>query len=358
MDVQREVVVAKTRLGVIGAGSWAVAAHLPALAARDDVELVAVCRKGAPMLERIRERFGFAMASEDWQDVIAQELDAIVVSSPSALHHRQAKAALESGAHVLCEKPMTIAPADAWDLVSTADRADRQLLVSFGWNYMPMVRDAVQLISRVGIGRLEHVTIHMSSATRELLSNTGAYPDASPETVPEQATWTTPQLSGGGYAQAQLSHALGLALALVPDRVASVFALTSAPLEAPVELHDAAVLTFDGGGIGTLSGGSSHVGAWGNKHELEVRAIGSEGQFIVDVHRELAWVFRPDGTDERLDLGPSAGSYVMSGPANALIDVAQGDNDANRAPGELGARTVETLELLYRSAASGVLASR
>lgn len=348
----------KVRLGVIGAGSWAVSAHLPALAAREDVELVAVCRQGAEMLERIREQFGFAMASEDWRDVVAQELDAVVVSSPSALHHEHAKAALESGAHVLCEKPMTIDPRDAWDLVDTAARVDRQLLVSFGWNYMPIVNGAIDLVSRVGIGQLEHMTIHMSSATRELLSNTGAYPDASPETVPDPATWTTPQLSGGGYAQAQLSHALGLALALVPERVASVFAFTSAPLDAPVELHDAAALAFDGGGIGVLSGGSNHVGAWDNKHELEVRAIGTEGQFIVDVHRELAWVFRPDGADERLDLAPDAGDYVASGPANALVDVAKGDVSANRAPGELGARTVETLDLLYRSASSGTVATR
>jgi len=350
--------VKKVRVGVIGAGSWAVAAHLPALMAREDVELVAVCRQGADMLERIRAQFGFELASQDWQDVVAQELDAIVVASPSALHHEHAKAALESGAHVLCEKPMTIDPRAAWDLVETAARVERQLLVSFGWNYMPIVSGAVELVSRVGIGRLEHMTIHMSSATRELLSNTGAYPDASPETVPDPATWTTPQLSGGGYAQAQLSHAMGLALALLPERVASVFAVTSAPLDAPVELHDAAALTFDGGGIGVLSGGSNHVGAWGNKHELEVRAIGAEGQLIVDVHRELAWVFRPDGTDERLDLGSGAGDYVASGPADALVEVAQGDLSANRAPGELGARTVETLDLLYRSAGSGAVARR
>ncbi len=349
----------KTRVGVIGAGSWAVAAHLPALAARDDVELVAVCRHGADMLGRIKDRFGFAYASQDWQDVVAHQLDAIVVSSPSAVHHEQAKAALESGAHVLCEKPMTIDPAKAWDLVDTASRVERQLLVSFGWNYMPIVRDAVALLERHGgIGDLEHMSIHMSSATRELLSNTGAYPDASAETVPEQSTWTDPSISGGGYGQAQLSHALGLALHLVPERVRSVYALTENRLGSPVELHDAVVLRFDGGGIGTLSGGSNHLGAWGNKHELEVRAIGSAGQLIVDVHRDLVWLFRPGEVDERLELAPGAGDYVMSGPANALIDVARGDTSGNSATGELGARTVETLDLLYRSARSGVLETR
>lgn len=346
------------RLGVIGAGSWAVAAHLPALAARPEVEFVGVCRQGPELLEVIRDRFGFAMASEDYRDVLGEGLDICVVASPSALHHEHAKAALESGAHVLCEKPMTIDPVDAWDLVSTADDRGRQLLLSFGWNYMPMIREATEMVRQHGIGTLEHLTVHMSSATRELLSNTGAYPGASPESVPEQATWTDPTRSGGGYGQAQLSHALGLALHLLPNRVASAFAVTSAPLDAPVELHDAIALTFDDGGIGVLSGGSSHVGAWGNKHELEVRAIGSEGQLIVDVHRELAWLFRPDGTDITLDTPDAAGAYQTGGPANALVEAALGDAAANQAPGELGARTVEALELVYRSARTGQVAPR
>ena len=341
------------RLGVIGAGSWAVAAHLPALKARAEVEFVAVNRHDPAMLEKIREDWGFALASEDHEDVLDQAPDIVVVSSPSRFHHAHAKAALEAGAHVLCEKPMTIEPADAWDLVETAKRVDRQLLVSFGWNYMPMVRQAVELIREHSIGTLEHLTVHMSSATRELLSNTGAYPDASPQSVPEQATWTDPAVSGGGYAQAQLSHALGLALGLVPDAVTEAFAFGASPMDAPVELHAAAALRFSGGGVGVLSGGSNHVGASNNKHELEVRAIGSEGQFIIDVHRDLVWLYKPSGVDITVDLPEGAGSYAMQGPANALVDVALGDLTANTAPGHLGARTVEALDLVYASLRTG-----
>ncbi len=341
------------RLGVIGAGSWAVAAHLPALKARPEVQFVAVNRHGSAMLEKIQSKWAFEFASESYQEVLEREPGIVVVASPSRFHHEHAKAALEAGAHVLCEKPMTIDPAQAWDLVETAERVDRQLLVSFGWNYMPIVRRATELLQEHRIGHLEHLTIHMSSATRELLSNTGAYPDASPETVPEQATWTDPVVSGGGYAQAQLSHALGLALGLVPENVTEAFAFGASPLNAPVELHDAVALRLSGGGVGVLSGGSNHVGASGNKHELEVRAIGSEGQFIVDVHRDLVWVFRPDGVDITLDLPEGAGDYAAGGPANALVDVALGNMVANTAPGELGARTVDALSLVYASLRTG-----
>ena len=54
------------------------------------------------------------------------------------------------GAHVLVEKPVTIEPAHAWDLVETADRKERHLLISFGWNYRPMVRKAKELMDARG----------------------------------------------------------------------------------------------------------------------------------------------------------------------------------------------------------------
>lgn len=348
--------MAKLRLGVIGAGSWTVASHLPNLAARaDDVEFVGVARKGDDALGRIAQRYGFRVASEDYRDVLAAGIDICLVASPTGLHHTHARAALEAGAHVLVEKPVTIAPAQAWDLVHTAQRLDRHLLVSFGWNYRPMVVQAKDLMAQRGVGEVEQVMVAMASATRELLSDTGAYPDADPDTLPESATWTDPALSGGGYAQAQLSHALGLALWLTGLRGAEVFALMAAPLRAPVELHDALSVRYEGGAVGTVSGGSAHTGAGDNKHALEVRVIGSEGQLHVDVEREIVWLWRAD-SETRLELEPEAGRYDCVGPPNALVDLALGTPGAqNHSPGELGARTVEILDAAYRSAAKGAL---
>jgi predicted dehydrogenase len=347
--------MAKLRLGVIGAGSWAVSSHLPNFARRrEDVELVAVARKGPEMLEKIRADFGFARASEDYRDVLDAGVDICLIASPTGLHHEHAKAAMEAGAHVLVEKPFTIAPADAWDLVETAERLGRHVVVAFGWNYKPMVRDLKRAVAERGIGDVEQLAIQMASVTRELLSNTGAYPDAAPETIPEQRTWTDPAVSGGGYGQAQLSHALGLALWLTGLRGEAAFALMSAPLDAPVELHDAIALRYRGGAIGTLAGGSCHLGAGGNTHQLEVRAIGSEGQLQVDVEREIAWLWRPDG-EYRPELPTGAGAYDCDGPPDTLIDLALGKDVENQSPAELAARTVEVLDAAYRSARSGQL---
>lgn len=347
----------RVRLGVIGAGSWALSSHLPAFARRaEEVEFVGVARHGRELLEQVRDRYGFQVASEDYRDVLAAGVDACLIASPTGLHHEHAKAAMEAGAHVLVEKPFTIDPADAWDLVETAERTGRHLLVAFGWNYKPMVRELHALVAEHGIGEVEQVSVHMASVTRELLSNTGAYPDAAPEAVPEQRTWTDPALSGGGYGQAQLSHALGLSLWLTGLRGAAAFALMSAPLNAPVELHDALAVRFTNGAIGTVAGGSTHEGAGANKHQLAVRAIGSEGQLHVDVEREIAWLWTDGGrVDVRLELRDGDGAYDCEGPPAALLDLARGRAAENHSPGELAARTVELLDAAYRSARSGAL---
>ena len=102
---------------------------------------------------------------------------------------------------MLVEKPVTIDPGQAWELVEIAESHDRQLLCSFGWNYLPMLRSAHELMHRVGIGEVEQLNISMSSVTRELLSNRGAYPDANALFAPEPGTWTDPALSAGATAR-------------------------------------------------------------------------------------------------------------------------------------------------------------
>src|SRR5439155_21699458 len=103
--VSRRRVMAKTkkvRLGFIGAGWWATANYMPLLAARDDVELVAVCRLGADELRKVKDRFGFAFATESAEELVRHPgLDGVVVASPHTLHHQHARLALTPGLHLM-----------------------------------------------------------------------------------------------------------------------------------------------------------------------------------------------------------------------------------------------------------------
>lgn len=345
----------KLRLGVIGAGSWTISSHLPNLMAHaDEIEFVVVNRRDPEMLRRVQERFGFEKAATDWHDVLVEEPDIVVIGSPPGNHWEQAKAALEAGAHVMCEKPFTIDPAHAWDLVETQKRTGKSLILAYGWNYRPMVIQAHRMMHEDGgVGEIELVALHMDSVTRELLSETGAYPGAAPESIPQADTWSRPETSGGGYGQAQLTHLLGVSLWLTDLRGQDTFAFMSAPLGARVELHDAVAIRYTNGAIGTMSGGSSHLGAAGNRHAVEVRVIGSRGMFHLDLRDNVLWRYRSPEDDVRVPLEADAGLYDCRGPIEALVAAGAGRPFDNNSPAELGARTVEILEAAYRSAKSG-----
>ena len=86
--------MAKLRVGVIGAGSWTVASHLPNLVRRRDageVEFAIINRRNPELLGKLKDKFGFQKATTDWQDVIAERPDIVVVGSPPGYHFAQAR---------------------------------------------------------------------------------------------------------------------------------------------------------------------------------------------------------------------------------------------------------------------------
>lgn len=346
----------KLRIGVIGAGVWAQISHIPTLLERsDEIELVGVCRIGTDELQRIKDKFGFSMASEDYRDLLDAGLDVCIVSSPVGFHHEHALAALDAGAHVLLEKPVTVDAADAWEIAARADQLGKHVVVAFGWNYLPTFVAAQEQWTGGGVGTIEHVMVHMASGTRELLAGTSLHSAGPTDEVVDTRTWTDPTISGGGYGQAQLAHILGWTLGLTGLRAEQVFALGSQPVGAPVELHDTFSIRFRGGSTGSVSGASFHSGSQNDRHQYEIRVFGSDGQLHADLERDRLWMWRSDGTEVNVELPVNAGAYNCRGPVHTLLDLAQGRNVVNRSPIELGARTVEVLAGAYASLRSGRL---
>ncbi len=332
------------RAAVIGAGWFSAQNHIPVLARRADVVLDGVCRLGAEPLARVRDHFGFAFASEDHRDVLARRPDIVVVASPHHLHHEHARAALEAGAHVLVEKPMTVGPADAWDLVATASRTGRHLLVANGYHYLPEMELARAMVARVG--RIEHVACLFASATRPVFSgDVGFRRWRTTFFRPDIATWQDPA-HGGGFAYGQLSHSVALLLRLTGLRAARVSGC--AWRENGIDLHDAATLVFEGGAVGSLAGAAA-VPEEG-RARLRLFLTGAEGMLEIGVDLDRCILERHDGAREELAVPPGAWRYDCVGPVDALVDLAQG-RGANLSPGETGARTVEVIAAMLRSAA-------
>ena len=110
LDARRhgQAAMSKARIGIIGAGWWAAANHIPVLKADPDCEIVAVNRLGARELAEVQRTFDIPQGFEDYREMLdAVPMDGVVVSSPHVFHYEHAMAALEKGCHVLVEKPLT-----------------------------------------------------------------------------------------------------------------------------------------------------------------------------------------------------------------------------------------------------------
>ena len=94
-------------------------------------------------------------------------------------------------------------------------------------------------------------------------------------------------------------------------RASEVFSMMTAPLGAPVELHDAMSVRFTNGAVGAVSGSSCHLGYHGNKHVLSVRIIGSDGMLSVDLGRELVYWYGGPDQDIYLKLDDHAGGLRL-----------------------------------------------
>lgn len=348
----------KARLGFLGAGWWATANHIPLFAKREDVELTAVCRLGRAELEQIQERFGFRHATEDENELVRfPGLDGVIVSSPHTLHYRHARLALEHGLHVLCEKPMCTRAADASELVRLACQKNKHLLVPYGWHYVPIVQQAKAWMEAGVIGSVQYVLCHMASPIQELLRGGHFQIETSGQAGsllfrPDPKTWADPEIAGGGYGHAQLSHATGLLFWLTELAPESVFAWMTAP-GARVDLYDAMSVRFTGGAIATISGAGTVPAVGPGQYQLDLRIFGTEGLLMLDLERARLEFRRHDGRREFLDLPPDAGAYRCDGPPNNFVDLILGKTACNLSPGESACRSVQVLDAAYRSAQSG-----
>jgi predicted dehydrogenase len=341
-------VSAKARIGVIGAGWWAVANHIPVLKSLPDCEIVAVNRLGAAELVAVQKTFGIERGFEDYREMVDNvAMDGVVISSPHTLHFEHASAALAKGCHVLVEKPMTTTASDARELVARATKADREIVIPYGWNFKPWTDEARRLAGRVG--RVEHVVLQMANALEDLFAGQPMMETAGAMFRPPASTWADPKRAGG-FGWGQLVHALGLLFRVADLKPQEVFAVTGKSPVA-VDYYDSAIVRFAGGGTGVLSGAATLPK--GRSVQIDLRIFGSEGMLLLDIERERLELRRRDGKDEVIPLKPGDGSYACDEPLRVLVDLCLSRKTGNGAPGIVGQRAVEVLDAMYRSAESG-----
>ena len=341
------------RIAVVGTGWWATRAHLPALVAQPDAEVVALVDPDAANLARAAERFEVERTFADVEPMLAAvELDAVVIAVPHVHHAPIARLCLERRLHVLLEKPMTIDPADAYALVELATQAERELIIGYPWHYNSQALALREDIAAGRIGRIEAVTCLFASVVRELYrGKPEPYRDVLGYTLnaPSKATYADASISGGGQGQWQVTHAAALLQWLTGLEPLEVAAFTSNQ-DLDMDLIDAASLRFGGGAIGTVASTGGVVPA--QPETLEYRIFGSAGHVLFDVNAGTATIHDDDGSTEALPELPPEQRYPEWAPVENLVAVVE-HGAANGSPALLGARTVGLVDAMYRSAREG-----
>lgn len=153
------------RVGIIGA-SFARQAFLPALATIDDAEVVAVASQRLESARSAADAFGVGAAYDDWQAMLdEQRPDLVCIATPTDTHAPMTLAALDAGAHVLCDKPMAMNADESRAMLERAEALGRIHMIDHELRFNPNRRRIRDLIRGGDIGEVRLVNIVNVSAS-------------------------------------------------------------------------------------------------------------------------------------------------------------------------------------------------
>jgi predicted dehydrogenase len=146
------------RIGVVGVGAIAQIAHIPVLAKMRGAQLVALCDNDHPKARSLADRFGVPDVFTDIEDLLEfDELDAVIISTPNHLHEPHVLSALQSGVHVLCERPLALTSRGVERLLGAARRAERKVSAALNHRFRSDVQALDRFLRGGELGRLTGV---------------------------------------------------------------------------------------------------------------------------------------------------------------------------------------------------------
>lgn len=180
------------RIAMVGLGKMGLS-HLAIVRAHPEVELVAVCDSTAYLTDVLSKYTGLK-CYDDYARMLQQEqLDAVLVATPSKLHAGMVQSALEKGLHVFCEKPFVLDVADGERLVALAQQRGLVTQVGYHYRFVGAFREAARLVRSGVLGRVHHVRAE-------------AY---GPVVLREKGgTWRSAKSEGGGALYDYACHAI------------------------------------------------------------------------------------------------------------------------------------------------------
>ena len=294
--------VTPLRVGVVGTGAISQIVHVPVFVERDDVDVVAMADRDPHKAETLSRRFGVPLVMEADELLEHDELDAVVLCTPSGLHEAQAVKALELGKHVLVERPVAFTSAGAQRVLDAAERAGKVLFVGMPHRYRPEVSALRDFVVGGELGRIY-------AARANWMTRPGRA---------ARSRWREdPELSGGGALMDLGVAALDMCLWLIGyPAVKRVSCVTDAE---PGELEGAAtVMVETESGVAMTLEVTNRLFAGNDRHRA--RVMGTEGSGSLpplDVHKQLGG--RPMDVTPRQPK-PQGGENAYTNAYRRLLD--------------------------------------
>jgi predicted dehydrogenase len=318
----------EVKIGLIGAG-WMGKSHSNSLV---NAVLLFGPESGKPVFELVSdvseeaaktavEKLGFSRYTTDWMEVVRDpNVDIVDIATPNFLHYEIAKAALENGKHVYCEKPLTLSYEQSKELAELAKLKGVVNYVGYNNVMNPATHYIKDLIRSGKLG--------------EIMRFSGTYDQDMLLDAELPITWRhINRFSGSGALGDLASHLLSVSQFLLGD-IVNVNALSKTFINqrpvapgsselAEVENDDLITIlaNYKNGAVGTLA--SSRV-ATGRKNHLAYEIQGTKGSVHYSLERlnEVNVYFTSDESADRgyrtVFLGPDHGGFRALNPATGI----------------------------------------
>jgi predicted dehydrogenase len=304
----------RIRLGMVGGGQGAFIGAVHRLAARmdDQYEFVAGALSSSPERSRASgAELGLApdRIYTDYREMAKTEasrkdgIEAVAIVTPNNIHVPAAKAFIEAGIHVICDKPLALSLKEAKSLETLLKKKNVVFALTHNYSGYPMIRQAREMVAKGELGQIRLVQAeYPQDWLTEDIEKSGQ----------KQAAWRTdPKQSGGGAIGDIGTHAYQLACfvsGLTLDELSAD--MTSFVKGRKVDDNVNVMLRFKNGARGMLW--ASQV-APGNENGLRLRVYGTKGGLDwTQADPNYLW-FTPFGQEKRLITRGGAGSGATAG---------------------------------------------
>ena len=162
----------KVRIGIIGTGSIARAAHFPALMGMEDVEIAGVLGSSREKSEAAARHYGVPCGAGNLEELLRLDLDAVVLLTPKTVRRQYLEPLMEAKVDMLVEKPLASTLQECEKLAEASAKSGQIVMVAFNRRYSPVNRQGIAAFG----GRRPHLMV--ASKSREYKEYRGTLENA------------------------------------------------------------------------------------------------------------------------------------------------------------------------------------